>query len=79
MRPSPETVLRTWRAIEGAAVWRAGAAGATAATGWGCCEAGEGEEQEMLRLQDSTALIPLVSRWILTFCSSRILTLIERG
>jgi hypothetical protein len=35
------------------------------------------DEQEMLRLQDNTALIPLVSRWILTLGSSRILTLIE--
>jgi hypothetical protein len=53
-------------------MWRVGAAGAAAATGcgWGCCEAGEGEEQEMLRLQDSTARIPLVSRWIRTLGSS---------
>jgi len=39
---------------------------------------GEGIEQEMLRLQDTTALIPLVSRWILALGVSRILTLIER-
>jgi hypothetical protein len=58
-------------------VWRAGVAEAAAATGWGCYEAGEGDEQEMLRLQDSTAPIPLVSRWILTLGSSRILTLIK--
>jgi hypothetical protein len=76
-RPPADAVCL--RAIEGAAVWRAGAARAAAATGWGCCEAGEGEEQEMLRLQDSTAPIPLVSHWIRTLGSSRILTLIERG
>jgi hypothetical protein len=32
----------------------------------------------MLRLQDSTAPIPLVSRWILALGVSKILTLIER-
>jgi hypothetical protein len=42
---------------------------AAAAAGRGCCEAKEGDEQEMLRLHDSTALIPVVS--------SRIFTLIE--
>jgi hypothetical protein len=44
---------------------------------WSCCETGEGDEQEMLRLHDNTAPIPLVSRWILTLGSSRVLTLIE--
>jgi hypothetical protein len=47
-----------------------GTAGAAVAAGWSCCEAEEGVEQEMLRLQDSTALIPLVR--------NRTLTLIER-
>ena len=49
------------------------AGGAAAANSWGCCGAGRGDEQEMLRLQDSTALIPVVSSRILTLGSSRIL------
>ena len=40
--------------------------GAAAALGWGCSFPGEMGEQEMLKLQDNEALIPLVSRLNLT-------------
>lgn len=37
-----------------------------AAAGWGCSAPGERGEQEMLRLQEKLALIPLVSFFTLT-------------